>query len=45
LYVIVYNSQGEAVFSTRRQVVADDLPDLITVAVPTNLAQQYDLIT
>ncbi len=44
LYVIVYNSRGEAVFSTRRQVVADDLPDVITVAVPTGLAQEHDLI-
>lgn len=45
LYVIVYNNQGEAVFSTRRQVVADDLPDVITVAVPKSVAQQHALIT
>lgn len=44
LYVILYNSRGEAVFSTRRQVVADDLPDVITVAVPTSVAQEHGLI-
>ncbi len=45
LYVIVYDSLGEQVFSTRRQMVADDLPDVITVAVPQALALKHELIT
>ena len=44
LFVVVFDNHGEEVLSTREQVVADDLPDQITVAVPTSLAQQHGLI-
>lgn len=44
LYVKVYGRLGEVVLSTREQVLIDDLPDVITVAVPKSLAEQHGLI-
>ena len=44
LYVKVYNHQGVEIFSTRDRTVDDRLPDLITVALPKELADQHHLL-
>lgn len=45
LYVKVYNHQGVEIYSTRDRTVDDRLPDLITVALPKELADQHHLLT
>ncbi len=44
LFVIVYNQQGEEIYSTRDQTVEDRLPDVIVVGLPEELADRHHLL-
>jgi hypothetical protein len=44
LYVMVYNAQGEVLISTRKHVEDNNLPQLITIGVPEELAIREGLI-
>ena len=44
LYVMVYNAQGEVLISTRQHVEDNNLPQLITIGVPEELAKREGLI-
>jgi hypothetical protein len=44
LYLEVYDRQGEMVYSTRQRTIVDNLPRLITTAIPEHLAQQHGLL-
>lgn len=44
LYVMVYDSDGRCVLSTRAQAAPNKAPDLLRVPVPRDLAEQHKLI-
>ena len=41
LFVIVYDTQGQPVLSTRSEALQDQLPRLLTVPIPRALAEQH----
>jgi hypothetical protein len=44
LFVNVYNRAGEVIYSNRESATVDRLPDLITLALPRELAEQHGLL-
>jgi hypothetical protein len=44
LYVMIYNRSGEIIFSTREQVVENNLPKVILIGMPRELADMHHLL-
>ena len=44
LYVMVYDSEGRCVLSTRAHATPNAAPDLLRVPIPRDLARQHGLI-